>query len=257
MPRIKKGIGRKRKKNGPKEESLNESTTTVEGGDESGEEGAESENGNDEAVGGGSCDIGLDDDDDDGRGGIGGGDSAGGGDDGGGVSDGGGGSSSGAGIAIELINGIIDAAVDEQRRLNWRFIKYAATAGACAEAARVGRGVDSDLWECAWSQAHSEMSSCIDGVTPYRVCGEVGVGTVYGLMSKKYRCDSCGNSVCLCKCMVDCICGEWAGKWSWQLIENVGCRCPPRRSARDWRAFFWGPSQYNWMESVDESLHAR
>jgi len=127
----------------------------------------------------------------------------------------------------ELLYGIIDSAVDEQRRLNWRFMKYAATAAACAEALRL----DLDCWcplrEAAYQQALAEMKSCIDG----------RYDTTYGYMSKKYRCGSCGRSVALCECCVECACEEYRGKWSWQ--SQLGCTCPPKRPSRDWEAFSW------------------
>ena len=130
-----------------------------------------------------------------------------------------------------LILEVADLAVDEQRRIDFRFQKYAAQAAACVEASRLAGCCNCPEICEAYHSAFKEMESCIDGMTSH---------TPYSHLSPKYKCGSCGRSVALCGCYVDCACGRSRGKWSWQS-DNWGCRCPPKRPSFDWRAFSLSP----------------
>ena len=129
----------------------------------------------------------------------------------------------------DLILSVVDDAVHEQRRINFRFQKYAATASACADAMPPFGGHLEAVYTSAWSQAHAELECCV-----------LGLDSPYSSVSKKYRCDSCGASVVSCMCTVRCRCMEDVAKWSWRGGDwRFGlCRCPDRpRFRRDWERF--------------------
>ena len=130
-----------------------------------------------------------------------------------------------------LLFDVADAAVDEQRRVNWRFMKYAATASACAASMRACSTIrDENVCEQAWSQAHAELE-----------CVCLGVDSPYSSVSSKYRCEYCGTVVCRCLCEVTCDCGNKVAKWSWRAgdLRNFGsCYCRGRSPfRRDWAWF--------------------
>ena len=133
--------------------------------------------------------------------------------------------------AVGLLFDVADAAVDEQRRVNWRFMKYAATASACAASMRACSTIrDENVCEQAWSQAHAELE-----------CVCLGVDSPYSSVSSKYRCEYCGTVVCRCLCEVTCDCGNKVAKWSWRAgdLRNFGsCYCRGRSPfRRDWAWF--------------------
>ena len=124
------------------------------------------------------------------------------------------------------------ASVDEQRRINMRFAKYAAAATACAEALYACDGRGEPFYEAAWVQNHMELESCC-----------IGPDSPYCSVSTKYRCDACHRAVCHCTCWVDCECGRRRAKWSWQYSPEhfSGCVCPGRLIfRREWERFIRG-----------------
>ena len=125
----------------------------------------------------------------------------------------------------ELLYGIVDSAVDEQRRVNGRFIKYAAMAGVCAKAIRTADGErEQNVFEVLHKQALEEMEATIEG----------GFDTPYCLQSPKYFCFTCRRSVAVCRCKRYCWdCHEDFGLWSWQ--GTCQCGCNPGQG--DWREF--------------------
>ena len=130
-----------------------------------------------------------------------------------------------------LVLCVASEAVDVQRARNYRFIKYAAMASACAEAARHSTdGRPEAAYKSAWCQANSELEWCC-------------VTEPYSSVSPRYRCDSCGTVVCRCMCRIECACGAMVARWGWRHdLENVcrfrACACPNGPRARwDWARF--------------------
>ena len=128
---------------------------------------------------------------------------------------------------------VAEKSVDLQRQRNFRFMKYAATASACAAdhkaACCTHDYLAQEVTEAAYDQAHLELESCVSDKP-------------YGVLSRKYRCGSCGTSVCHCICRVDCKCGEHTAKWSWQRgrSDMWFCDCTDWRTQYDWAQFNWG-----------------
>ena len=92
---------------------------------------------------------------------------------------------------------------------------FMENAAACAAMAEAAVKNNCFMFSNAYRQAHVDML--------FYICGP---HSPYDRASPKFLCESCGDSVGHCRCVVECECGSEGSKWSWQgLGRGFLCAC--------------------------------